>query len=557
MVPARWRSVLPTSGPGAGKQSEAGGSGQQAPPLRCWGPAEANEDPDLQLCNTTWARTVAGTAAAFFWIFAGLLVLGLAADQEGPETVTALRFAGFMLMFYVPVSVIAIPNLRMHIFCGLQPWFALAPTFTPRRIRKAAYEQGLGKMCQVRAFCAPIALHAGWLALYVLLACIRIGGSRQFFGYIVIYGAGHVLCIAFAELFVDRLTPALHREYAANTGIAGGIVMVGFFIVTSGFALLQRYVGSWLGWFAGLLVQLYEGVGVMLIGRIFTRELLKPGVREAMAGTQQGLQISAIVSLLQGLAEGARMTLLVADVSDGNHERAWVYMLLGSLLVNIPSRLGWQAWLLQWATGGRLRVDNCYWLLQEVRYTMGYPCFACLAPIAAVRWLLGHSLLPGGRAELAWALLCALAAEALEDLLVACLSRCGLRPEGAGACGRGGDGGAAAACAEQSMRLPGAAGGAEEGMQADCAGGPALACPEAAARTDKECFLHGEMHFGRLPLWSHFSVVMMVQFHVVLFLVIFANGFEYVLGFCDEPGYRGVARGLVWWPLMSADHPCG
>ena len=59
-----------------------------------------------------------------------------------------------------------------------------------------------------------------------------------------------------------------------------------------------------------------------------------------------------------------------------------------------------------------------------------------------------------------------------------------------------------------------------------------------------------------LPFWGHFAVVAVAQYHTVLFLVLLSNGLSYVLGICNDAGYMGLNRGILWWPIADPSNPC-
>ena len=59
-----------------------------------------------------------------------------------------------------------------------------------------------------------------------------------------------------------------------------------------------------------------------------------------------------------------------------------------------------------------------------------------------------------------------------------------------------------------------------------------------------------------LPFWGHFAVVAIAQYHTVLFLVLLSNGLSYVLGICEDAGYMGLNRGILWWPIADPGNPC-
>lgn len=58
-------------------------------------------------------------------------------------------------------------------------------------------------------------------------------------------------------------------------------------------------------------------------------------------------------------------------------------------------------------------------------------------------------------------------------------------------------------------------------------------------------FRYGPQEFGSLPFWAHFVPAALAQFHTILTLNMFSQGFVFMLGLCRPDGHD---HGVVWWP---------
>jgi len=208
--------------------------------------------------------------------------------------------------------------------------------------------------------------------------------------------------------------------------------------------------------------------------------------------------------------------------------------------------------------------SNLLTLLFNIRYQMGYPRFFALAGVVLSRVLLGNS--PSPSPKVSWAAAIMLAEEIAEDAITALLCRFGLTtqvpfasvPE-------------PSEIARQARNLSRERGSTN--MQRKGCGcchrrrntrihdltDTSDVVPSSASSDIIEAYRFNHVpqeELQPMPQWAHFVPVYAAELNLVLCLTFFAGGVPCLVGLCDELGYGGVGRGLVWWPFLDAQEPC-
>mmetsp|Transcript_78934 Transcript_78934/g.221461 ORF Transcript_78934/g.221461 Transcript_78934/m.221461 type:complete len:254 (+) Transcript_78934:3-764(+) len=249
------------------------------------------------------------------------------------------------------------------------------------------------------------------------------------------------------------------------------------------------------------------------------------------------------------MSQGARTCVLVVEAANDSDGRGWVFTLAFALVYNVMSRTHWIDKCLFVLSGGRWTVDNFRRLLTQTKFQGGYPPIIALLAVGVMRVVIGHPMIPNSAITCVTAGI--VAENLLEDTLVFAAGYFRILPVFPTVDPQD---------KELRERISKKGSGSIVIKHATRDDREMVACSTEAL--DKEFLAWDFQHnlrdeFPALPLWAHFSAVMISQFHTVLFLIIFGGGLNFVLGFCNKPGYEGVGRGIVWWPLMEVSDPCG
>ena len=185
-------------------------------------------------------------------------------------------------------------------------------------------------------------------AVWADFFCVTVrylGPDYQHFGFILAYGVGHVLTIVVGENATPYLLPEPRSpRYANKMGPATlGVALVGFILMTTAYSVVKRVVkSSWLGILMPALLSCYEQGNLMVLQRQFLREFVQDrSVRRKYSHCNQAILVSVQVAMVHSLAEGARMTMILSDMShsNGNNFDYIVPIVSGVLWNIIASRL--------------------------------------------------------------------------------------------------------------------------------------------------------------------------------------------------------------------------
>jgi len=535
-----------------------------------------NKDP-LQLCLPTYRDTFRASLISSIFILAGLIVLsisetGVPGIVKDRCFVLCCRAIAWIAWYFLPVHVVAVSNLRGFCVYGHEPanaslvcWrTALGPSET----FEVAESMGFSRR---RVVVGAVILPLVYLLIYVAFSTMYIGPEHEHCGFIFIYGVGHLVIIIFAEIFGPGcFPPPLSPRYSQKMGSATlGIAIMGYFVVTTAYSLGRLYVGPWLGVCMPAVLGVYEIGCLLVLERTFLREFVqeKP-VRQAYRHSNQGILVSCQICLVHAMAEGGRMMLILADMS---HSESDDYMFLvpiaSSLAWNVVVRGGGFDWALSILSRGRRTPTRCSLLLQQAKYCMGYPRFLAIIAVAFARVCSGNSVLPEGSQNMGLAVLILFLSEVGEDIVSYVLERLHIRvlPRRRQITDK-----ELEIMAVSQLRLstlcepqlelsivprpsPSAAWQPKDADN-DLRSNPSLK-EQCWKLRESFAFSYSEEDFETLPFWAHFAVVMVSQFHTVLFMILLGNGLNYTLGFCHED-YRGFGRALLWWPLTDREDLC-
>eukprot|EP00435_Cladocopium_sp_Y103_P009292 s2211_g2.t1 len=528
--------------------------------------ASTPKDP-LQLCLPTYRDTCLASLISSIFIFAGLMVLsvseaGLPGLPKNRWFVLSFRVLAWIALYFLPLHCVSFSNLRGYCVYGNAPGnsslVCWRTALGPAEAFEIAERTGFSRR---RVFVATVLLPSLYFLLYVAFVTVYVGEEHEHLGFIFIYGVGHFVIIFVAEhLGPKNFPPPLNPRYSQKMGPATlGVAVMGFFAVTTAYSVAKRYFGPWLGTLTPAMLGAYEIGCLLILERTFVREFVQEkSVRRAYHHSNQGIVVSAQICMVHGMAEGARLMLILADISQSTSDSDLTFMvpIVSGAIWNVMSRGGAFDRLLATMTCGRRTPTWCSLLLQQAKYCMGYPRFMAIGAVVLARWCSRNPLIPEGRENMALAVLILFLCEVGEDLVSYSLERLNFRvlPK-------------QRHITEDELQMMAAA---QLRVSAICEperdvsivpnSTPAWTPSDPTKELQDQCwklragfaFAYGEKNFETLPFWAHFAVVMVAQFHTVLFMILLGNGLNYILGFCHET-YDGYGRSLLWWPVTQED----
>eukprot|EP00445_Apocalathium_hangoei_P012343 CAMPEP_0203885854 /NCGR_PEP_ID=MMETSP0359-20131031/29720_1 /ASSEMBLY_ACC=CAM_ASM_000338 /TAXON_ID=268821 /ORGANISM="Scrippsiella Hangoei, Strain SHTV-5" /LENGTH=623 /DNA_ID=CAMNT_0050806553 /DNA_START=9 /DNA_END=1880 /DNA_ORIENTATION=+ len=549
----RWRDCqaearLDASGaPGADPTAT---SGDQAERAQCTGAVVRGRNSSrrtslvpLQLHRPSYRCTFICSAVSCVYLFLGLLTLGLGARLQHSIGSMCCRLLAWSLLYMLPVVCASIVSIRSLYMYGVQPQ-GVAETFvygvSGKSICAAAAKNGVRSSM---AFVVPFFKLASNV-LNWCFHCVYLGEKYQYPGFVLVYGVGPILFIPLERIFMPKFLPPIDMDYVKKCSPRSlGVTMVAFFVMTSGFAIAKRHLGEWLGLALPIFLSIYEGLGTWLIGRFFVKDFVLKEVRTKMGQMQQEILPSIVILLLQCMSQGARSCLLVAGAGHDPTDRGWMLSLASALACNVMLRSHWMDKWLFLLCGDYWRMDNFYRLQMLTKFQAGYPPIVALFCVGMVRAALGNPVVPNSTTAF---VIAGIAAEhILEDVIVLAAGYFDLLP-------------VFPTVEPNDVELRARA------CRIDA--NEVLGDPQVRARLSEsmdaeflawDCQYNLRSVFPELPLWAHFSAIMISVFFTLLFLILLGGGLNFVLGFCSEPGYGGVGRGIVWWPVMEISDPCG
>lgn len=415
----------------------------------------------------------------------------------------------------------------------------------------------------------PIVIHAVWISIYATFIAVYIGEDLQHMGIVMTYGLGRILVIMAGESFIPKVHPPRDAEYAMATGPAScGFILMGFFLNTAGYALIKRHTGAWLGMLMPPLFGCYEFLATWAIGVVTASKLVeKAEVLEAYRGSQQGLHPSCVISTAHALAESARLALVMSNAANEEDSNHWLVAIPAGFIWNVLARTFCIHYLFNMAFLGKLPVSSPSILLQDVKYTMGYPRFFGVLSIILARMFLGNPVVPNGQEALVQVVAAMLTAECLEDMVVCVCTKMGWLAPAVLVNVDDMDESEIIRMAEHRLdKIKKTTGGKSKATQEDTIMSTSAESGDfdhtehelaVAVQVEKDrLWFFTPACFAVQPYWCHFSSAMLSQLHMMLFLIAFTNGLDYILGSCSEDKYAASGRGVVWWPLPDASNPC-
>ncbi|CAK8990185.1 unnamed protein product [Durusdinium trenchii] len=385
-------------------------------------------DPAVQLCLPTFYDTIKASAIGGLFLLAGLFAwsiseAGIPGVAKERWFVLLFRFLGWVAVYFLPVHLVAVGNLRGFNVHGSIPdnsaLVCLRTGLGPHFIAEAANLEGYSA---VRAVAGTLMISFLCLLIYAAFIFVYIGEEHEHLGFVFVYGVGHIVVIAGGEIVAPAVLPdPLNKRYSQKMGPATlGVALVGFFIVTASYSVVKRFiVGFWLGALMPAMLSLYEMGCLLLLQRTFTREFIEERwVRRAYQHTNQGVLVSVQIALVHAMAEGARMTLILSDMLHSARSNLdFLVPVLSTLAWNILVRVGMLDRALAIVTCGRRTPTRCSLLLQEVKYSMGLPRFFVVLAIVLARVLSRNPMLLVGEETAAYAILAIFLAEVVENVV--------------------------------------------------------------------------------------------------------------------------------------------
>lgn len=532
----------------------------------------------LELSLPTYRDTFLASSIGSMFLFAGLIAFSISeASLPGVRKdwwfVLLFRMIGWVALYFIPVQLVGVGNLRGFCLWGVEPSNASLVCWKtamgPENCKDMAEEMGLNGR---RAFAGSCFIGIVFLLLWTSFFLVYLGPVYQHCGFILAYGVGHLLLIAISETIAPHFfPPPLDERYAQKMGPATlGPAIVGFFICTTGYRCLKRFAaGSWLGTLMPVMLSGYELGNLVIVQRTFLAEFVteKP-VRRKYLMSNQAILVSTQICFVHCMAEGARMTLILAAMShEGNQNFEFLVPTVSGMVWNIAVRAGMLDRALAIVTCGRRTPTRCSLLLQEVKYCMGYPRFFVLLAVVLARVCARNPVLPCDHENMGLAVLALFLAEVVEDLISYLLEwldfkvhpkRRQVTEEEFEMMARaqlrfslGSDE------ASMSAVVPSATWAAHVRSEDFISTKSDMSLKDKCWRLRQRfAFSYGEPDLGILPFWANFSAVIIAQFHTLLFMILLGNGLNFVLGFChgELEGFDGA---LLWWPLTDPNDLCG
>lgn len=339
--------------------------------------APTPKDP-LQLCLPTYRDTCLASLISSTFIFAGLMALsiseaGLPGLPKNRWFVLSFRALAWMAFYFLPLHCVSFSNLRGYCVYGNAPgnsslvcWrTALGPGETFEMAEQTGFSRG-------RVFVATVLLPSLYFLLYVAFVSVYVGEEHEHLGFIFIYGVGHLVIIFVAEnLGPPNYPPPLNPRYSQKMGPATlGVAVMGFFAVTTAYSVAKRFVGPWLGTLMPAMLGAYEIGCLLILERTFVREFVQEkSVRRAYHHSNQGIVVSAQICMVHGMAEGARLMLILADISQSTSDSDSTFLvpIVSGVVWNVIVRCGAVDRLLAIITRGRRTPTWCSLLLQQAK----------------------------------------------------------------------------------------------------------------------------------------------------------------------------------------------
>ncbi|CAL1133227.1 unnamed protein product [Cladocopium goreaui] len=276
--------------------------------------------------------------------------------------VLSFRALAWMAFYFLPLHCVSFSNLRGYCVYGNAPgnsslvcWrTALGPGETFEMAEQTGFSRG-------RVFVATVLLPSLYFLLYVAFVSVYVGEEHEHLGFIFIYGVGHLVIIFVAEnLGPPNYPPPLNPRYSQKMGPATlGVAVMGFFAVTTAYSVAKRFVGPWLGTLMPAMLGAYEIGCLLILERTFVREFVQEkSVRRAYHHSNQGIVVSAQICMVHGMAEGARLMLILADISQSTSDSDSTFLvpIVSGVVWNVIVRCGAVDRLLAIITRGRLGI---------------------------------------------------------------------------------------------------------------------------------------------------------------------------------------------------------
>ena len=521
-----------------------------------------------QLCLPSAHWTILASIIASLFMFLGLLTLSLGEleSQLNQRDLTVSnplgwRWMGWTFLFYIPIMWTAAPFIRNYAVWGLQPCQSFSD----------AYRKGheTSKWLRVlRSLLIPCSLQVIFMTVYSLLISVAVAGEHL--GIFPIFVLSNVLSMLLAILFLRICGPsALSKRYAFSVGPSCVFFPIfGFAVVVIGYRSLRRIGGVWFGLFMPLILSTYEFLGAFVVAKNFTKKFLtKKTVREAYAGTNQGILVSIAICNLHGLAEGARFTLLYVDYMSGD-SRILVPIISG-VLWNVLMRIGCMDRLLHVISCKYWRPNNSSKLLRESGYCMGYPRFGAVGALLLTRLCIGTA--PSIESPELQLVLMVLLAEVVEDFLSCSLWRLDVNVSPAPSSLTESElakisearlSRKSASRPSSTHKLASVLPVKEQVTSDTSTNAPVDTATEISVPVissenlpsiewkvqEEHNFFYGGEDFGKLPFWAHLLPAALAQFHTILALIAFSNGLPEILG-CESI----ISQSLLFSPAKS---PC-
>jgi len=547
-------------------------------------PAQEVRQAKLRLCLPTYRDTFVASAVGSIFLFAGLTAWSISEASLPGVTkhrwfVLLFRMLGWAAVYFIPVQYVSVGNLRGFCLYGAEPGNSSLICWRVALGPQVISEYTEEKELQPRRFVAGAFIMLFFFTLsWTVFFLVYLGPEYEHPGFVLSYGIGHILIIALGEGLSRRFTPpALDEQYAQKMGPATlGAALLGFFVCTTAFSCLRRFVASaWLGILMPAMLSCYELGNLVVLQRTFLAEFVtQRQVRRQYLESNQAILVSAQICMVHAMAEGARMTLILSDMSHAKEQNfEFLVPILSGVAWNVMVRAGMLDRALAILTCGRRTPTRCSLLLQEVKYCMGYPRFFVILAIVMARICARNPILPIGHENSGLAVIAVFLAEILEDLLSFLLEWLDVRvhPQR-----RQITEAELQLMAKAQLRFSIASDGGETTLssvlpsstwaqsRSDNQKGEDL-MKERSDLSVKEkswklreqfAFSYGEADWDVLPFWAHVASVCIAQFHSLLFMILLGNGLNYVLGYCHGES-QGFKAAILWWPVTDPDDLCG
>eukprot|EP00927_Polykrikos_kofoidii_P024666 TRINITY_DN22387_c0_g1_i1.p1 TRINITY_DN22387_c0_g1~~TRINITY_DN22387_c0_g1_i1.p1 ORF type:complete len:541 (+),score=35.88 TRINITY_DN22387_c0_g1_i1:27-1649(+) len=489
--------------------------------------------------SMTYSSTFKASFVCSVFVYANLVILGIG-EQSGNDNIRiSLRWLSYSVAYSYATTMAILDLRRLTEFGWTETqkyWYQIFPGRSWRMVLQSD-RNSTKSFIFVYSFII--------LSVNAVLICTP-AGEHGHMGFLFIFGLTHLVYIAAYDLLSPRYMTPLDSEFAIKSGPPSlGVSLLGLFVAVAISTLLNNMFPNWIVCFYPFIVFAYETIGAHLVGGFYMRVFVAKEVWRKYPGVPMNMFVSAVIALLHVLSESLRLTLMVQAGVSMPESTAWIPGLAFTFVINVANRCGFLLKVVNILSWGRVQPNNVQRVLNAAKYQGGYPRFFGVGAIVAARVTLGNA--PAPNCTVVWVVIWHFLLEIIEDLTTHFMTSMDVAPKIRVVLSS--DDERYAEARKRVERRP------QEGHDAESL--YVLVEQEQRLLFLAENFARDFSHLlADLPYWAHFTLCIVCQFHIVLFLLFVCGGVPGFLGFCNETTQEGLSPGILWWPKMQAGDPC-